>query len=50
MLRPITRRPVQAADYGKDIMSAPARCEDAKPEDAGKAQTDGRKTLALWSR
>jgi hypothetical protein len=55
MKNPITRKPVQAGDYGKDNASdpvAPAQNEAAQPEDvkAEKPETDGRKTLALWSR
>jgi hypothetical protein len=38
-------KPVQAGDYGKIIPQTPTNSDKAES-----ANTDGRKTLALWSR
>lgn len=45
------RRPVQAGDYGKAAPSRPAAPvkKAAEKEDGQQPDTDGRKTLALWS-
>jgi hypothetical protein len=52
MSKVTTRGPIKAEDYGKDItMPAAQNFEKQETAAAGvKPQTDGQKTLSLWSR
>ncbi len=49
MNKTISAKPIQAGDYGKNIILAPVhRVHDQSV--TGAPQTDGQKTLSLWSR
>ncbi len=48
MNRIVKHRPIQAGDYGRETISPSPRCEVQK-QIADLPQTDGQKTLSLWS-